>query len=200
MIGTAAELRSWFNVQLDPLRDTELERCLVAAGTWVTAATGRDIEQANYVERLDGSQAKGRGCEILYLNAGRHPITYPGSGATLLTVTEDGTALTLAEGYSTTAGVLVVNANLDAPCRLVRNGTAWSDGAQNIAVAYQAGFASASVPAWIKQTVYEVALHLFKSPAWIGQAAQSAAGAAVTFQKDLSPFAQDSLRRLRAAA
>jgi hypothetical protein len=125
-------------------------------------------------------------------------------GTDEITVTEDGTALVVAVGYSTTADVILRNAN-DPRQRLalVRRGTSpqnlladspatpgWAGGVQNIAVTLKAGPATGTAPADLVQAAYELAYLFYDDPTRVGKSSSSRAGASITVERDLSKIAQ----------
>src|SRR5262245_39429802 len=81
---------------------TVLDRCIEAASDWLESVTNRRWLKATFTEYHDGLAALGRNQDELWLSA--WPLTYP---ADAVTVTENGAALVVAEGYAPSANVLV---------------------------------------------------------------------------------------------
>lgn len=182
---------------LAPERVPELERCCRAASKWIEAAVGFEIEKVTgRVLYLDGERASGRYGDTLELPHGHRMVT-------VSAITEDGAALTLATGYSTSANVIVAgNASERTWVRLRRRDQSWSQGVQNVSVTYTFGFDGAdsgtpTVPAWIQQLANEVALLMFLSPNWIGKASMAADGVSMTWEKNLTPAGRGALDVLR---
>lgn len=193
---TVADLTPWTDQEISTARQDEANRCCVAAQSWVEGRTGRTLEVGAAVTRyFDGSDAGGRYGDELWLPAEDRPVIH--SGGDLLTVTEDGAAVTVAVGYSTSAGAILKGANADRRGCLVRRDQAWASGVQNIAVVYKLGWSTTTLPARVKELLLELALLFFREPQWIGKASVSKAGGAVTIMRELSPGAQGVLESLR---
>jgi len=200
-LSTVDRVLAWIrDDEFPPERQEELLRCINAATDSLAEVTGRTIERATKTVYLDGCDAGGPCGELLHLPRGDRPVIHGGSD--LVTVSENGTAVTVATGYSTTAGVVLKNANLDRPCILVRNYTAWQDGYQNIAVTYKCGWTidvpgdTAPAPNKVVQLVNAMAWKIFTEPAWIGKINVAQAGSSVTFIDDLPSIEADTLRSL----
>lgn len=195
MLISPAALKSWAAPNMDGQRDEELARICQAAQSWLESRTRRVFEQTAFTRYFDGKDGSGFARRDIFLDPGHRPVVH--SGATLVTVTEDGTALTVATGYSTSAGVILVNANVDAPCILRRNDCDWSGGIQNIAVTYTAGPASTGEAAIVgTQLMLEIAWLMFSSALWVGKTSVSKAGESVSWEKQLSPLSLEMIRSL----
>lgn len=199
-LTTAAKVKAYANPELDPTKDAELAEAVARVSAWVPYVCGRPIEEASFTERFDGCRALGSGKDLIVLRPERRPVKH--ITGDLISVTEDGNALVLAEGYTTTAGVVVEDANeYDLPCKLRRYNQPWADGygSQNITVVYKAGLTSAH-PLWpaLEALANEVAWLSFSSPNWLGKATVSRAGESTSWEKDLTPASRDLIRRLRA--
>jgi len=188
------DLKSWANPSMDSARDEELTRCVDAAAAWLKTVARWEIEQDEVTIYLDGHDAAGPHDNVLHVPFKYRPVVH--SGETLVTVEEDGSALTVGVGYDTSADVIVVNANEAEQCELVKPSSPWSRGYQNVKAVITAGYAAASIPEDVKQLAMEVSLLMFRSPAWIGKASQTAQAGTVTFQKDLTPQSAALLQRL----
>jgi len=111
----------------------------------------------------------------------------------------NGVALTIAAGYSTTAGVVLRGVNMDSRCELVRNYSPWSSGIQNILVGYKCGWSldvpsdPQPVPARVIQLANCLSWMIFQEPQWLGKLSVAAQGSAVTLSKDLPPAEADTL-------
>lgn len=193
-LTTVAKVKAWAEPSLDTTRDSEITRIIAAVAAWLPRATGRIIEQATLTRYFDGGEdAQGHKRDTIYLPSGHRPVAH--SGSDLVTVTEDGVSLTVAVGYSTSADVIVTNADIDLPCSLVRNGTAWSDSVpQNIKVVYKAGFAT--IGAEIEQLANELAYREFKQPGYLARASASRAEHSVAWDDEFTAESRLLLQRL----
>src|SRR5207249_485099 len=99
---TSDVLRAWAP-KTGGLDLTDIDRCIEAASVMIEREVQQLFLTASVTESHDGSAAVGKRRSGLYTKY--FPIVYPGSP--VMTVTENGTALTLAQGYSTSADVLV---------------------------------------------------------------------------------------------
>jgi hypothetical protein len=185
--------------------DTEvLDRVLLAAERWVQLETNWIYEVVTArTTFLDGDRALGRNREILRLPVKHRRVLYD-PGTYEVVVTENGEALTVTTGYTTTADVQLVNANAERTLELVRRATSndsllssqgtvpagWARGYQNIAVTYQSGWLEADIPDDVKHVVLEVALLLYSSPKRTAKASGSTKGRSVTISDALSTYAQ----------
>lgn len=188
-LTTLALLKAWADPSIDASRDTELEACIDRASVWVEEQSAWDIgARANRSETFDGDDIQ---TTTLFLPSRYRYVTNIDS------VTENGTALTVAEGYDTSADVIATGLDLrHGQARLQRRGS-WSAGIQNIVVQFDYGYATASVPKDIVQLANEVAWLMFKSPHWIGRSTVSKAGHSATLEQSLTPLSMMTLERLR---
>lgn len=191
-LTTLTKVKDWYNGQINESRDAELTLAISRASAWIARVTGRIIENddTTYTERFDGAEAYGG--DTLYLLPGRRPVVFAD-----VAVTEDGTALTTAQGYNATAGVWVVNAGEDRQCILKRNGV-WSSGfgMQNIVVTYKCGYTT--IPVDIEQLANEVSLLFYLSPKWVGSSSVAREGASTVWEKSLTPLARQTLSKIMA--
>lgn len=195
MIVDTAVVKSWNEAEgISGPREAELARCIQAAGDLIQETTSRVIEQQALTLRFDGWRADGLYRNELWLPKGHRPVAH--LDPDFVTVVENGATLSVGEGIESNADVLIVNANVDSPCRLVKPYAPWFWGYQNILVTYKAGWPTAQIPTWVQQLVAEVALLMFRDPKWLGQASQSRAGAAVTWMTDLSQRGRWALNNL----
>lgn len=193
-LTTFDELKAWIDPALDASRQAEIERCISAASDYIVDASGRQIEQAAYVRWHSGKDALGPRRNLLFLDSGHRPVTHP----TGFTLEENGVVLTTAEGYSTTADVLVRGVNRDEQCVLERRSGSWACGTDNIKASYTAGYASNAIPARIKQLTNEIAWLLFQSQDWMGKSRTVGPdGTGATFDKQLTDFSKRTLDGLR---
>ena len=200
-LATVSGVMSWIRKDIDPNRQSELERCCSAATSFLAALTDRTLERTTKVVYFDGDVALGGGRE-LWLHPGHRPVLH--TGADLVTVESNGSALSVAVGYTTTAGAVLVGANEDRPCRLVRYAGIWPTGIQNIKVTYKCGWQTdrsvvadtQPVPLGVEQLANEIAWLMFVSPSWLGLSNVSHAGAAVSISNDLSPASKRMLDNL----
>lgn len=207
-------LRSWGRSGLDTVEDAALQLCLDAALQDVERQTGRGVALTQRTVYLNGDDADGRTGEILRLPGGYRPLRYDGATYTV-TVVENGTALTVARGWDTTAQVILVGVDEDVVPKLLRNPQQgpvlvgdsyesgwrrWASGVQNIAVTYKAGWDTAAVPDQIGELVFELALLNWRSASHTGASAKSKGGNAVSLTGDLSAKALRTLASLKVAA
>lgn len=194
-LTTIAAVKAFADPQMGAGSDTELTAAVARVDGWLSQVTGRTIEQATLVRYFDGDDLGGR---VLYLPSGHYPVLH-NEGSDEVGVEEDGSALTVTDGYDTATDVWVSNANATAtilaPASLRRNGT-WSTGRRNIKVTYKAGYPT--VPDWIEWLALELVWLEFKSPGWLGKSNVSQAGESVTWSKDLTPQARRALNSLMA--
>lgn len=191
-------VKQWANPSMDSARDDELDRCCDAASDWVKRVANWEIEQASYTLYLNGVDAIGSGCNVLLVPAKYRPVIH--SGATLVTVTEDGSALSVAASYDTTKDVMLLGANFDTRLELAKPSSPWSRGYANVAVSFDAGYASGSVPEDVVQLATEVALLMFRSPNFAGKSSKTGRGGSVSFEKALTPWSLATLERLTQGA
>lgn len=181
-----------------PTVDAALMTAVIAtAGELIVEETSRVWELTTIAEVLDGDAANGKHGELLLLR--RFPVTYPTDA---LTVTENGVSLTVAAGYSTSAGVIVKGAQLEDRCRLIRKNAspygcaaAWAPGVQNISIGYKAGFAT--VPARINYVARELAWLCYQQGRKIGIEQVAQAGSSRSLITKLSEMSQSILRDAR---
>lgn len=200
MIGNADELKEWARGKLDNANADALDRVLNAATSYIARRTGRLFTESSHTIHMDGDRAGGRSREILRIPKRYSPVAFSG-----MTVTENGTSLTLAEGYDTAVDVIVADAgNEERACRLMRRPStpmdasianeytpfvSWIAGRQNVTVAFTAGWdtvTSPNVPADLVQAAYEIAWLTFSTPAMMGKASAGRAGSSVSFDKKLT--------------
>ncbi len=193
---------SWAKKDIDAARQAEVTRCIVAASSIIAKISGRQLERVTRSISLDGCDATGRDGMILRLPPGDRPVLHTGSD--LVTVSESGRSLTVATGYSTSAGVIVKGANRDERCSLIRNGAGWywDSGYQDILVGYKCGWTldvandTQPVPDHVIQLANALAWMIYLEPAWIGKLNESAQGAAVTLSNELPAYESEVLRSL----
>lgn len=174
-----------------PTVDATLMIAVIAtAGELIVEDTSRVWEVTTISEVFDGDRAAGESGEVLMLR--RFPVTYP---TDTLTVTENGVSLTVAAGYTTSAGVIVKGAQLEDRCRLVRRGQSWAAGVQNITVGYKAGFTA--VPSRINYVARELAWLCYQQGRKIGIDQVSQAGSSRHLITQLSEMSQRILAEAR---
>ena len=196
MIGTTAELKTWQRQRLDSADADLLTRLLNAATDYIVERTGQLWSKAAHTRYFDGSNADGRYRDLVIVPRPYIPGWYDG-GSDDVVVTENGTALTVAVGYTTSADVLISYAN-DAKrrMRLRRRGTnpanlladapttpGWATGYQNIAVTLNA--VADGAPADLVQAAYALAALFHDDPSRLGKTSSSKAGSAASFEGDL---------------
>lgn len=193
-LTTPDRVLSWVkkDTTFDPARQDELARCIAAATSILARVTGRQMERVTRSLSLNGNDACGKDGELLFLPKGDRYVLHT-TGPNLITVTENGSSLAMLTGYTNAAGCLVVDANVDRPCQLIRTTGYWTPGYQNILVGYKCGWTvddgadPQPVPDYVIQLANCVAWKLFQEPAWLGKLNVSNAGSAVTLSSDLPP-------------
>lgn len=201
-LTTVGNIAAWAKQDIATEYQDALTTCINAAGSMLEQLTGRTLMRATKTAYFDGKYALGASDEI-WLDPGHRPVLHTGSD--LVTVTVNGSSLTVSSTYSTTAGVILIGANEDAPCRLIRSAGPWSTGLRNIAVTYKCGWQtdpalvgtdSQPLPKMVEQLANEFAWLLFSEANWLGKANVSHAGAAVTIANELSLASKGILESL----
>lgn len=172
-------LRQWSPQQIG-LDDVALQLAIQAASESLESWCGRLFRLADVVEYHDGIAAHGGDRDALKLSA------FPIVGNP--TVTENGTALVVAEGYSTSADV-IFESNRGLLKRRPGNTTqliaqdsptvpalGWSQGHQNVVVTYKAGWLLEDMPHHIRHLCAEIAWRMYDDPRRSGQESVSRAG------------------------
>ena len=210
-IVSVALLKQWASPDMGLGRDAELQLCLDAAVAWLESSTGYRLAQASRTLILDGARAEGEGGDVLFI-----PRYYPGvihlpANSVNVVVKENGTTLTVATGYSTTAGVLLRGANERAETRLIRYGGPWVAEYQNIEVTFKSGYAVEDIsgsspaakqlpPADLQHLIRELAWLTYMSPNWIGKGSETKSGQSMTWEKSLTPASKRLFDLMHAAA
>ena len=119
-----------------------------------------------------------------------------------MTVTEDGASITVALGYSTSAGAVIIGANELRRVTLYRQG-GWSTSLpQNIAVTCKVGFvadvtaAVNPLPLDVKRLLCESAWLMFNAASRVGVGSVAKLGSSADVTNDLSRSSQDTLSLL----
>ncbi len=196
------QVKEWAPAQSDE-NDDVLAALAEAASSYIARRTRRRVAPtAAEVETHDGDsrRVRGRSREILYLDW--NPILVPST----LTVTENGTALVVAQGYSTTAdvilkpdeGVLVRRPTFQSsgPVPSRNRSTGWAAGVQNLVVTYRGGYDSTALPA-AKDSIpsdlvlvgREIVQTFFRESRRGGRTTVNRAGQSTNFDRDLTPMA-----------
>lgn len=201
---STAEVQAWVagdGASLPTIDATLLTECIAAAGELIVDETSRVWEVTTISDVLDGDSASGKHGQILFLR--RFPVTYPTDP---ITITENGVALTVGAGYSTSANVIVKNAGAERTCQLIRQGSnlpwygsssyaLWSPGCQNITVSYKAGYTT--IPTRIKSVAKELAWLIYQRGRYTGVELVSAEGTSRKLISSLSDFSQAILADAR---
>ena len=155
---------------IDGLSDSLMDLCAVAATDAIQLMNEPFIyiaPAAAGAESYDGARAHGDYAEWISLD--QRPII------SIISVTEDGTALTFGSDYTAynTKDVYVDMAR----GKLRRNGSLWSPGYANIVVTYRAGYATEQdVPSDLKMAAGALAILFYRASGSIGiQSAQRGA-------------------------
>lgn len=167
-------------------QDANLEAIITSASEFIRQETGEDWDQRAYTDRRNG---KGTGSI--------RALHWPIASAPLPTVTENGTSLVVAIGFSETADVSVDPATgtfyrlngpttVSNPARWTVPRT-WSKGILNVVLGYTAGFVAASIPGDIQLVTKYVAARAWKEATRkeIGTATRATGQVNVSFQEDL---------------
>jgi hypothetical protein len=205
---TIADVDTWRRKSTAQEHQGSLELAIDAAVSWVEREGGRrSIEKKTVTVTLDGSRADGHTRSDLWLPPDVRPVWHT-TTPNVVAVSEDGSSLTVAAGYSASADVIVHGANEDVPVMLYRRG-GWYPGRRNVAVTLVVGYdvtpptpegvfpSVLPLPSSIRQLIIEAAWLTFNSEAWLGHQNVSRAGAAVTISNELSPMASETLANLR---
>ena len=206
---TAPELRARFAPSMTSTdRDAELVLCIAAAQAWITAQPGgKTIEEpaTAFVDYLDGNEAGGHSNHLLSFPLGRHALVKHVAPSDLVVVEENGVALVVADGYSTTADVLLTGANdldIDRRPTLIRGNCAgqraWATGVRNVKLTWKCGWTSGNVPAHVKQLIMEIAKQFATVGGVLGISSISKAEETVAIDKFLTPLSQQTLAMLTA--
>jgi len=200
---TIDQVKAWAPAQSDH-DDDVLAALAESTSAYITRRTRRRVAppaQETEIHDGDGRRVRGKWREVLVLNW--HPILDPGA----LTVTENGVALAVASGYSTTADVIVI----PDKGRLIRRPTfqtsgpvptrtldlGWAPGIQNISVACRGGYdataapsSANAIPSDLIQVARELVHTFFRESRRGGRTNVNRAGQSTNFDRDLSPVAK----------
>jgi len=175
---------------------TLLTACIAAAGEVINDYTSRVWERAQFTRYLNGDDAYGKNGERLRLDRSHFPLTYPTDP---ITITENGVSLSVGQGYSVNAAVLVENAGLEMPGILVRQnafyGLGWSPGRQNIQATYWAGYTTPQES--IKYPAKELSWLLYQEGRKVGIDNVAQAGSSRALVHKLSALSQEILNGKR---
>lgn len=166
-----------------------LEQVILAATAEINSFIApRKIPQAAYTDPYDGAGAVGRYGHLIYLD--HYPVT------TITSVKENGTTLTVATTYSTSADVI---ADL-ALGRLVRvagnKETAWAYGRANIEISVTAGYADPATEAPdIAQVCIDLAALIYKTGRRVGSQGATRSDSAISYIYQLPDRDLATLRR-----
>lgn len=186
-LTTIAKIKTLYAPALGTEQDSELTAALGYADAWLKRRTNRPMESASYTEYFSG-----RGQETLALRPGRQPVLH--DSTTPVTATENGSSLTLATGYNTSAHAILEGVNEDRQCLLHSNQSHFTSGVQNIAVTYTAGWST--IPVDVEWLASLLAWHIFSTKAWQGKASATAGRGSVSWEKDLPQMALDLIEAL----
>ena len=203
-LAAYTDIESWIGKTLDSGRQAEATASIAFAQGWIANQAGmRSLEKeaAAVTTYFDGGQDTVSA--DLWLPMDMRPVWHTGSD--LVAVTENGTSLTVAIGYSTTAGVTLRGVNSMSRVRLSRvGGWFWNYSiANNVSVACKCGFDTTTtastnpVPTDVKRLVVEVAWLSLNGSARTGKQSVSKAGTSVSIVDDISPAGRSTLDWLR---
>lgn len=167
----------------DTSKDAEITRLVGVVDVYLPRVLGRILERQNFVRYFDGADWD----RELPLNPGHRPVVHEPSASPdpiVVGVQENGVSLVVGTGYDPNCEVIVVNANLDKPCALVRPAARWTaDVPQNVKVTYTAG--PASVSADVSQLANWFVWYAVTEPTRFAKLQQSAGPVALNFSKEL---------------
>lgn len=167
--------------------DEGLTACLAAATGLIQGRTRRILQRAQITEWFNGADAHGKNGEVLHLSKAYAPIDLTAS----ITVTEDGTTLTVASTYDASADAIVdpgPTNMIPGLVRLIRQNVApvaavgysgvlllprWSSGYRNISVQWTGGYADGSLPAPLVQACCDIAWRLWQEGGQTSTASRS---------------------------
>jgi len=173
-----------------------LTSCIAVAGELIVEETARIWEKAtSLTEYFDGDSADGKCLDIL--KPRRFPLYYAPPGDPI-TVTENGIALVVAQGYTTSADVIVKGVGLEFKGSLIRRNQSWAAGRQNIVAIYNAGFTA--VPGRINFVARELSWLCYQQGRKIGVDQVSESGSSRHLITQLSKASQRILELARRAA
>jgi len=187
---------------VESAREPALEAAIAAATSWVEREGGRrSLEKKRVTVTIDGSRAEGYGRTDLWLPSDLRPVWHLAPDD-LVAVSEDGAALTMASGYSSSADVRVRNANEDSPVMLFRYG-GWYADRQNVVASLTVGWDTdpaatfMPLPAAVRQLVVELSWSMFNGATKLGKSSVSKSGASVSIEDSLSPASLSTLNSMR---
>ena len=198
-IITLDEAKNYLGFSEDDRYDEILDLMVAAASQTFREITGDDFDQRAYVETRNGKGTRA-------IHARHRPI----AASPAPTATENGTALVVATGYSTTADVVVElergvfhrrsgETVVSPPLSLVPG--VWSPGVQNIGLGYTGGYEAADMPADAKLFVKYAVAYFWKhtDKKEIGVAQRSIGQGSTTFLEELPKVYRDIADRHRRA-
>lgn len=192
---TKAEYKQWASPGMNTDRDDELDVLIDAAEEWIEDVADWKVEQDTYTIHLDGNDAIGPSGNILLMPAKYRPVIH--TGGDLVTLTEDGSSLSVTATYDTSKDVMLVGANEERRCELVKNSTPWSSGYRNVAVTFKAGYTT--IPSQVKQLARELVHVMLRTPQATLKSGKSTRSGSVSIARQLSAESQaliDSWHRL----
>jgi hypothetical protein len=203
-LAAYTDIETWIGKVFDSARQAEVTNCIAFAQSWIANQAGlRSLEKesAEVTIRADGASLWNP--EEFWMPSSCRPSWHTGSD--VYTVTENGSTLSVVNGYSSTASVVLSGANSLDRARLFRpGGWAYSPSLpNNISVACKCGFDSSMtastnpLPADVKRLVMEVAWAMLNGAQRTGKSSTSKAGTSVSINDDLSPAAVSTLDWLR---
>jgi hypothetical protein len=204
-LAAYTDIESWIGRTLDSGRQAEATSCIGFAQSWIANQAGlRSLEKESAAVTLYEDGEKLTSASEFWLSAACRPAWHVGT-SDIFTVSENGAALTVAVGYSSTASVILSGVNSMDRVRLYRaGGWSWSRGLPgNISVACKCGFDTSStastnpLPLDVKRLVVEVAWLMLNGSQRTGKTSVSKAGTSVSISEDLSSAATGTLDWLR---
>jgi hypothetical protein len=175
------------DVQKSSEKDGLLLTFLLAAEEMVRSRCSQNFDQRAYASELHSGRDKP------FLWARQVPV----AASPLPTVTENGTALVVAAGYSSSAQV-VFNPATGCFTRMTAGARdRWLDGNENVALSYTGGYASAVMPADLQLLVKFIAALTWQTTDrnQIAVKRRSGQQGSTDFWDDLPPFYQSILNR-----
>jgi hypothetical protein len=158
-----------------------MDRLVSAASAAMRSLTSRYLAAATYTAEVYSGDKTLDKRRMIYLR--EYPVT------AVTSVSENGSALTLATGYSTTAQVLVSS---EDGTLFRQNVDQWLPGRNNIVVTYAAGYTfprsgTNDLPYDLEQGVIELALLMFNEAQRIGEKGKAFSDWKLEYERGLNP-------------
>jgi hypothetical protein len=182
-LTTLTDVKAWLQTGQASFPSTDdalLTRLITAASQYIQTWLNRQIASAGYLETRDGTG----GCRLQFAC---YPVT------AVMSLTIDGEVIPAA-GSATAAGYSF------SPTQLSLRGYRFNRGAQNVVIAYTAGYST--IPPDIAQACIELVALRYRERTRIGELSRSLGGAETVAysQKDMSDATNTLLQQYRLVA